>query len=160
MKEIPLTQGKVALVDDIDYEYLLQWRWHAQQQRTRYRALHGTYEKGTGKKGMLLMHRVIAERMGILAPQIDHIDRNPLNNQRGNLRGATPNQQGYNKGLSKLNTSGVKGVSYVKKTGRWRVRFKYAGRSYSFGSYPDKEEARRVVSAKRKELHGEFACDG
>jgi len=159
MKEIPLTQDKVALVSDCDFEYLNQWKWFAQKQRSRYRVLHGTYEKGTGKKGINLMHRVVAERMGILAPQIDHIDLNPLNNQRENLREATPSQQGYNRGLQQNNTSGVKGVIYEKRTGRWVPRVKCDGKTHYAGSYTDKEEARRVVVALRRKLHGEFACD-
>ena len=159
MKEIPLTQDKVAIVSDIDYEYLNQWKWYAQKQRSKYRALR-SIKRGKGDWTLALMHRVIAERMGIDAPQIDHIDQNPLNNCRSNLRGATHSQQGYNKGLGKANTSGVKCVYRVKKTGRWRVQIFNNGKSHSFGSYTDKEEARRVASAKRKELHGEFACDG
>jgi hypothetical protein len=105
------------------------------------------------------MHRVIAERLGILAPQIDHIDRNPLNNQRENLRGATHGQNVCNQGPSKANTSGVKGVSYEKRTNRWRVRVGHEGKTYHFGSYADKEDAKRVASIQRKKLHGGFACD-
>jgi len=55
MKEIELTQGQVALVDDIDYEYLIQWKWCAHWFRNGFRASRNS-PKVNGKKKTILMH--------------------------------------------------------------------------------------------------------
>lgn len=112
MKRIPLTQGKVALVSDEDYEYLMQWKWYARRAGKTFYA--GRHVRLKLKQKVFHMHRVIAERLGILeAP--DHKDRNGLNNQRSNLRAATISQNKANRGRNKNNTSGYKGVYWDKE---------------------------------------------
>jgi hypothetical protein len=64
MKEIELTQGQVALVDDIDYEFLMQWKWHAAWNRNGFRARRSLPKKN-GKWRKLRMHTAVGERMGI-----------------------------------------------------------------------------------------------
>lgn len=85
MKEIKLTQGKVVLVDDEDYEYLNQFKWYAlKNHRTYYaqRVIQNNYIKRT-----LKMHRVIMDTPCGL--EVDHIDGDGLNNQKCNLRNCT-----------------------------------------------------------------------
>ncbi len=106
MKKIKLTQGQSTLVDDCDYEYLMQWKWCAVWYRNGFRA---TRNSRGGKRKNILMYTVVAERMGIDTTQIDHIDHNLLDNQRSNLRAATRSQNGHNRGTNKNNTTGVKG---------------------------------------------------
>lgn len=92
MKLIPLTQGKFALVDDDDFEYLNQFKWLAH--------LFGkNYYADSGSKG--LMHRFImkAEKADI----IDHKDRNSLNNQKTNLRKCTRSQNNANRKSAGIN---------------------------------------------------------
>jgi len=78
MKEIKLTQGQVALVDDDDYEYLNQRKWYLMKNKRNKYAITIMNNKTT------LMHRLIIKENTI--EDIDHIDKNGLNNQKTNLR--------------------------------------------------------------------------
>ena len=71
--------------------------------------------------------------------QIDHKDRNGLNNRKSNLRLATDAEQRRNMGLSILNKSGFKGVTPIKK--KWRATIVVDNKSIYIGSYSTKEEA-------------------
>ncbi len=98
MKEIPLSKGKVALVDDEDYERLSQFKWCASQQGRnglKWYAIRWVCPKGE-KQYKVAMHRFI---LGI-APRIkddprvvDHIDCDGLNNQKSNLQIMDSNHQ-------------------------------------------------------------------
>ena len=156
MKEIELTQGKVALVDDIDYEYLMQWKWYANRHRDHFRARRT--DRTNGDQKTIRMHNVIAERMEIDSEHIDHIDRNPLNNQRSNLRVATRSQNQHNRGAQKNSKTGVKGISFDKTQGRYQARIEITGKHYYIGRFDTVEEAAVVIKQKREELVGEFAC--
>ncbi len=103
------------------------------------------------------MHTVIAKRMGIDTTQIDHIDQNPLNNQRSNLRAATVSQNGHNRGANKNSKTGVKGVS-LHEGGKYIAEIMVKGRKHKLGLFDTIAEAAIVVQRKREELVGEFAC--
>jgi len=83
MKEVGLTQNKVALVDDKDFEYLNQWKWHVLKDYLTYYAARNI-RLANGKQTSIRMHRVILNvPKGMVT---DHIDHNGLNNQKANLR--------------------------------------------------------------------------
>ncbi len=82
-REIPLTQGKVALVDAEDYEELSRFKWHAQRNKSTYYAVRNG-RRLDGKRCAVLMHRVIIDPpAGML---VDHISRDGIDNRRSNLR--------------------------------------------------------------------------
>lgn len=114
-KFIYTTNSGSTIVDDEDYEYLMQWNWQIDNavRRTNHKTNKPVY-----------MHRVIAERMGlnIEGLQIDHKDRNPLNNQRSNLRIATQSQNKGNSEKYKNNTSDYKGIRWHEKDQKWHAR--------------------------------------
>lgn len=146
-REIKLSRGKVALVDDADYEWLSQWKWWYHPEG---------YARG-GKGGRYFLHRVI---MG--APkgiQVDHIDGNGLNCQKNNLRLATNKQNAYNqrKYHYPKSTSQYKGVSLIVASGKWRACVMLNGKDINAGHYATEIEAARARDKKAKELHGEFA---
>jgi hypothetical protein len=85
MPEIPLTQGQVAIVDDIDYEFLMQWKWCTLYVARKYRAMRNVRRSEGRKTTTAYMHREIAQRMGTPGPRIGHRDGDPLNNRRNNL---------------------------------------------------------------------------
>lgn len=157
MKTIELTQGQVTFVDDIDYEYLMQWKWCANWMSKGYRAVRTLPQVEGG--GALRLHTVIAQRMGIDSKLIDHKDQNPLNNCRSNLRAATHSQNQHNRGMQKNNRTGAKGVSFQKASGKYMSQIKLHGKTYYLGYFDTIPEAEAVVIAKRKELVGEFACN-
>lgn len=149
MKQIPLTQGMYALVNDADYDALKVFKWRAQAGRNTYYAVREERGKTTG------MHRQILEAApGI---EVDHIDRNGLNNTRENLRLATRLQNSVNRKQGRNNTSGFRGVYWNKASGKWMSRIGIKGRTVSLGVYTDLIEAARAYDAKALELFGEFA---
>lgn len=158
MKKIQLTQGQVALIDDVDYEYLSQWKWYASWEHNGFRAIR-KLPWVNNKRKTLRMHTAVAERMKIDSKKIDHRDQNPLNNQRSNLRSATASQNGHNRGPNKNNTTGVKGISFDKRSGRYQAQIQVEGKKYWLGYFNTLEEAAIVIQKKREELVGEFACN-
>lgn len=151
-KEIFLTQGKVALVDDADYEWLSQWKWAAWHRGRNWYAIR--YE---GKKlhhnRMLFMHSEIMKPSEGM--EIDHRDGDGLNNQRHNLRECTHAQNSRNRKRQINNTSGYIGVD--RSRGSWRARINFNGQRKHIHSGSDIEVAARAYDAKARELFGEFA---
>jgi hypothetical protein len=88
---------------------------------------------------------------------IDHADGNPQNNAIGNLRIATNQQNQFNRGLSRSNTSGFKGVCWDKPRGRWRAQLTHNGRSVFLGHYATPEEAAAAYAEGAKRYAREFA---
>lgn len=121
MKIIQLNHGKVALVDDADYNWLNQWKWHIKKAGNTYYAKRNVFVNGVYKT--IKMHRQI---LGLTNPKIlgDHIDHDGLNNQRFNLRVATPGQNSMNTSSSKKSGSIYLGVS-VKTDKRNKIIRKY-----------------------------------
>jgi|SRR5665213_808869 len=106
--EIQLTQGKVTTIDDVDADLgAFKWHtWKGKNNKTFYAKRN--VPKPDGRQTTLLLHRVIARRMGISGPP-DHKDRDGLNNHRDNLRQASGSQNEANKDLQVNNTSGYRG---------------------------------------------------
>jgi len=152
VKQITLTQGKVALVDDADYEWLSQWSWCA----LHYRGKCGDiwYAKRAVEKPKhktFLMHREIAARLEL--PEVDHKDHDGLNNQRFNLRPCTGTQNQGNRRKEPWRTSQFKGVSFYRQTGRWRVYVEHT----HVGFFKDEIEAACAYDAAAVQHLGEFA---
>lgn len=126
MKVIPLTQGKEVIVDDEDYEYLNQWKWFFKK---GYPARNITISKNK-RKTIFLYNILLNPEPGYI---IDHIDGNPLNNLKSNLRLTTKSQNNQNRTKSKFKSSKYKGVSWYKKLNKWRAfisvnyKFKHIG---------------------------------
>lgn len=147
MKEIKLTQGQVALVDDEDFEFLSQWNWAAFKHRNDYYAIR--------KKAPRLMHRLIMKAEPGL--QIDHIDHNGLNNQKVNLRRCNNSQNHMNmKPLSK--TTKYKGIEYRKtKTPYYKAYISPDGKKIDLGRFSNEIDAARAYDEAAKKYYGEFA---
>jgi hypothetical protein len=151
MKEIPLTQGKVALVDDADYEWLGKMKWYAF--RNGKGRIYYAARKKLGR--VVFMHRDI---MGVAGKiEIDHRDSNGLNNQRHNLRVCTHSENMKNIKKYKPSTSGYKGVNFDKKVGRFRARIRVNLKLISLGYFDDPAEAARVYDKAARQYFGEFA---
>lgn len=150
MREIPLTQGKVALVDDADYDKLIQYNWFAQRIR------HHWYACRRG--GRTYMHREILGLSPI--EQCDHIDGNGLNNQRQNLRLSTATQnQGNRRKLTTETFSQYKGVSRYKRGNAkpWQSYITREHKTKHLGYFATEIEAAHVYDTAARVLFGPFA---
>lgn len=137
-KEIPLTQGLFAIVDIEDYEYLLQYNWHAcKDHRTFY--VHRNVKLANGKQTTVYMHQDI---IGRPPPgyETDHKDGNGLNNRRSNLRNITHRQNTQNKKNIEL-TSHFLGVSWYKKYGKWLTQIQIGGKNKHLGYFEEELDA-------------------
>lgn len=161
MKEILLTQGKVALVDDEDFIWLNTWKWFAIKSRRSWYAIRHSYKP---KQHKIWMHREIGVICG--APRPDHVNGDGLDNQRHNLRDSTrsENSQNQRKRLNKTR-SRFKGVSWVVHTGGktrrspWRAQIDKSGQPRNYLGYHQTEEAAaRAYDAEARRLFGVFAC--
>lgn len=150
MKEIALTQGLVAIVDDADYERLLSYKWFAwasDRSDRNYAA--------TKRKGVLLMHRVVMQASP--GQFVDHINGDGLDNRKSNLRFVTNSQNAQNRRLqSTKNTSGYKGVSFRKRTGRWEASIKLNQKQKWLGSFTSPLAAARSYDEAAKQLFGDY----
>lgn len=117
MKEIPLSRGMHALVDDDDFDNLSRFKWCVvNPSPTRWYAVR------RDKKKFIYMHHVLLPKQDGLIT--DHIDGNGLNNQRQNLRRATPFENRINSRKRSNNTSGFIGVSWDAENKKWYVCIK------------------------------------
>lgn len=118
------------------------------------------YKQVQINKKMYLVHRLIfLYHHGHLPDCIDHIDNNQLNNCIENLREATKSQNAINRKLVG-GSSGIKGISWKKREGKWVVRLQINGVRKEFGSYYDIDYAKFVIDAMRYKYHKEFANHG
>ena len=103
-------------------------------------------------------HRIIFfMHHGYLPEFIDHIDGNTANNRIENLRPATNTQNQWNSGLNATNTSGVKGVYWVKRDKKWRAMCRVNGTKHHIGVFCDLSDAKNAIENFRKTNHKEFA---
>lgn len=157
MKQIPLTQGKFAIVDDDDYEKLVQFKWHIMVATNNHKYAVRRV-KINGKQKAILMHREIMKASDGF--DIDHRNGNGLDNRRFNLRAGTHQQNQSNRKINKNSTSGYKGVVLFhdkNRTKPWRAQITYKGNRFYLGLYATKEEAANAYNQKAVELFGPFA---
>lgn len=152
MQEIALTQGLIALVDDEDFEELMQFKWYAKKDRERtFYAVRNAHQGGIRKT--VRMHRAIVPcPTGMV---IDHVNGDGLDNRRDNLRAVTHQQNAMNRRGRKNLTSGVKGVH--RNGDKWRMVIKGPNGYIRGHRTSDCNEASRQYNKLAKELFGEFA---
>jgi hypothetical protein len=144
MKQIELSQDKVAIVDDGDFERLKKLHWSAVKNKKTFYAMRKDEQNKT-----ILMHRLIMDAPADL--QVDHINGNGLDNRRANLRLVTPRKNTINRTVRSTNKTGYSGVYLNQKTQTYIVRI-----SLHVGSFKTFEEA---VTARKKaedEYYGEY----
>ena len=138
MRQIELTQGQVALVDDEDHEELNQYKWHAAKIRNScYARRH--FRGSEGKKGIKAMHHEI---MGI-PPEgfmMDHINGLGTDNRKENLRFVTRRQNAQNRVFWE-STSQYPGVSWYAPYTKWMARIQINYKQKNLGYFIDEKEA-------------------
>jgi len=144
MKEILLTQGQVALVDDEDFDKLsiLKWYAHWSPKTKSYNALHGTWDRELKKRGAIKMHRTV---LGVTDPNVfvDHINHDTLDNRKENLRIVNNRENMQNlkgKQCGKF-TSRFPGVSWSTERKKWYAVIYKNGKSKNLGRFTSELEA-------------------
>lgn len=152
MKEIKLTLGKVAIVDDEDFEYLSQWKWTTKKHRNTFYARRNM-KLPNGKNKDFKMHRVI---MGVTDPRqlVDHRDNDGLNNQKSNLRPCSLNENQHNR-ISRKGSSKFKGVR--KDGNKWYAQIMSYRVKRNLGSFDNEIDAAKAYNDAAIIYHGEFA---
>lgn len=140
--EIPLTQGKVALVDDEDHALISQFKWYAHKQWEVWYARTRWPKWPIDKK--TYMHRMI---LNLSDPdqKVDHINHNGLDNRRENLRVCTQSENQRNS--RKINRSSkYRGVSWRKREKKWQVIIRYSGKIKWLGYFESEIEAAKAYN--------------
>lgn len=146
MQKIFVKPNSYALVDDGDYHLLSGFKWHL-------RGIKKQYASGRVFGKDCYMHRII---MGTpVGMETDHINGDPLDNRRSNLRVCTPRQNQANSVLRNTNKTGYKGVRLHGS--KWVARIRHEGGvAKILGSFDSKEEAAEAYRAAAIEQYGEF----
>lgn len=154
-REISLTKGLVAIVDQFDFELVSVHRWYAKWSECTQSFYAATSISVSGKSKTLRMHRLI---LSISDPRIlcDHANQDTLDNRRSNLRVATYQENNRNHRLRKDNRSGFTGVCWFSPKAKWRAYVYLDGKQKHLGYFTDVGEARKAQVAAAKELYGEF----
>lgn len=167
MMTVPLhgkkARGRVALVDDEDYDLVMQYRWHVHEvDRGPGRRPDGPYARTAfgpgGRQTFVRMHRLLMPGVKF----IDHADGNGLNCQRHNLRPVTRQLNGAN-GRKQVGatSSSFKGVGWYKAGRKWRAAIYISGRSRHLGYFPGDSNgeiaAARAYDVEALRVWGEFA---
>ena len=149
MKEIQITKGETALVDEEDFEWLNQYSWYLSSNGYARRQ-----DWNCGKPKNINMHRMLLDIPD--GKQTDHINRNKLDNRKVNLRICTNSENGRNKGTRKGSLSGYKGVS--KHRDKWQARIRLNGEQTYLGIFENIIDAALAYNKAAIIVHGEFAC--
>jgi hypothetical protein len=145
MKEIQLTRGKIAIVDNEDYDMLSQFNWCYSQVG---------YAVSRIDNKVRYLHRIL---LGENSLYVDHINRNKLDNRRSNLRVCDGTQNNANIPKPKTNTSGYKGVHWAKNAGKWVAQIWVRGEYNYLGLIEDVSDAAMEYDRAATENFGEFA---
>ena len=161
VKAIPLTRGLYALIDEADYGWLMKWQWHARNGDSKSfyatRAEYGRGEDGSRKRSSIQMHNAIMNPPEGM--EVDHINHNPLDNRRINLRVCihAHNMRNLPKPRNGRTSSPYKGVSWHKNHECWQAMIKLNYKQKWLGNFTDPKEAALAYNRAAVECFGEFA---
>lgn len=159
MREIELhgihSQGRVALIDDEDYDLVSPYRWHVNRVSDSKKSPYAITDiPAVGLKRpytSMTMHKMITRYK-----MTDHWNRDTLDNRRFNLREVTPSQNQMNT-LSRGGVSQYKGVRWRKERSKWIATITIDYKRKRVGSFDDEIQAAYAYDVAARELFGEFA---
>lgn len=148
MKTIQLSRGYQAIVDDSDFDWLSQQMWWVNLGTVRPRAMG----RINGKQ--VYMHRMILDAPA--GSDVDHVNRDSLDNRRCNLRIATRRQNNAN-AVRKIHTSRFKGVSWQTERQCWACSGSINNKRLHLGRFQNEEDCARAYDSWASKHYGEFA---
>lgn len=146
---ILLTQGKFAIVDAEDYDWLSQYKWCAAKDKEAFYA-----HRGNGGTTVSMHRAIMRAPKGMMC---DHKNHNGLDNRKGNLRLCTSAQNQYNKRPKKGCASRYKGVVLRSNRKRWRAKIGFSRKRIHLGDFANEIQAALAYDDKAIGLFGEFA---
>jgi hypothetical protein len=149
MKHIELNNGKVALIDDDDYDRVSALKW----KEVGGYAAHG-YKKN-GKAHTVYMHRMITSAP--LGMKVDHINHDALDNRKSNLRVCTHSQNHMNRVKLSGTSSLYKGVTWNKALRKWKAYISYQGKFRHIGYFDNEIHAAISYDLWSHDLFGQYA---
>jgi HNH endonuclease len=158
VRQIVLTQGQTAIVDDDDFERLSERKWNAAWSGSNcsfYAQSNINSEISPTRQRTIIMHREIMRvEHGYV---VDHINRNTLDNRRCNLRICDRRENALNRNLQRNNKSGFKGVKKHTQCERWMATVQRDRMRKYLGLFESPIEAAEAYDDEVVKLHGEFA---
>ncbi len=154
MKKISLSQGKNAIVDDEDFDYLNQWKWYA---REDYQAFYASrnLRMGNGKRKTISIHNILmGKKRGKV---IDHINNNGLDNRKENLRFCTNRENTWNQRKKYGQSSRFKGVSWSSLKKLWIVQITLNGKVIKLAECKNERKAGKIYDTYATKMFGKFA---
>lgn len=147
------------MVDDADYELVAQYRWHVREATYTGLRSNGPYaQTNVPVPGPTRRYRSVGMHTLITGwPFVDHVDHDGLNDQRANLRAATPGQNNANSRSHANGSSPFKGVHWYKAGHNWRAKIVVEGVKCHLGQFAAEEDAARAYDAAALAAWGEFA---
>jgi len=155
MRQVPVSGGYTATVDDDDYQKVIAFRWGALRNIGSDRVYARTTMRVGAKKSQVLMHRLVTNAP--LGMQVDHINHDTLDNRKDNLRVCTNAQNAHNRRKHRGGSSQYKGVSWDKRHEKWLAQIQVDKKKRCLGYYEAEADAARAYDAVAREHFGEFA---
>lgn len=153
--DVPLTRGRVALIDAADMLLVGRWCWAASTDHRNHTYASRSF-RIRGKCGSITMHRQLMQPPDGMV--VDHINGDGLDNRRANLRICTPKQNNANRrGRVAGATNPYIGVRQERAGWGWRATIAVGRTSYHLGTFATPEEAALAYDAAALAERGEFA---
>lgn len=150
MRNIQLTQNKMCIVDNADYDLLSKYKWNYHQGYPSRNKRVSVNKRITWR----IYNELLGKQIGM---DIDHINGNTLDNRRCNLRICRHAQNSYNQILPKNNTSGYKGVTWYKRYNKWLAQTLVDGKRKNLGYFNNKLDAAKAYNEAAIKYFGKFA---
>jgi hypothetical protein len=151
---IKLTKNQEMIIDDDDFEKISKYKWHASEIRNSNKFYAMTQIFRNGKRTRDVAHRII---LGFPNGFIDHINGNPLDNRKRNLRICTNSENLCNRPAQKSNKIGYKNIWYDKERSRFCVDISFNRKKVFRGRFAFLDEAILARNVNLIKYHGEFA---
>ena len=140
--------GAEFYFDIEDYERIKDYCWNEHALSNGYHSLEAWQQ--TTKK-------IVRMPWVIMGKWCDHINHNPLDNRKSNLRFVSQQENVYNRGIQKTNTSGVIGVYWLKDRNKWRAQLRKSGEQVHISDHTDFLSAIKARLAAEAKFFGEYS---